>query len=1427
MNKYLLNCYKIISKSVNCFNIFGILIMKIENFFAIQNRKNNRTNKKKFLYISLFTIVILFIFINSTYHISANMVSKDSNNNDSKYHNYNELSREFQSITSKHPEITKLHNIGTTYENRTIWAIKISDNPQLEEAEEPDILIMGCHHARELISVEVPLFFANYLVENYEINADVKNLVDNREIWIIPMLNPDGHVYVEEGHTNWRKNRIPIDEDDDGKIDAYGVDLNRNYAYEWGVDEHTSDEPGNEFYHGKEPFSEKESQAIRDLANEHNFVASISFHSYGESISYPWGYTEKKAPDNDLFEKIATNMARYSGYEVMQNSKIYPARGDSEDWLYGEKDILAFTIELAESHKPKESKIEEICEKNLDSILYLCEIADNPEKVFLPDWTFITYMAGDNTDDLSEQVSKDLNAMKSVGSTSEINIVALADQKGEDNTHAYFIKKNQLQEISLDKINPSWEKELDMSKPETLRDFVKWSIENYPAQHYFLDIWDHGEGWIRVCYEGKITHNDNLNMEELRGALSQIIKAGNITKFDIIGFDACSMGMFEVGYQISDFSKYMIASEKEEPTPGWPYNSILSKLTKKSYMDSRELCTIIVEDYVEAYQNGSLDNHDISVALSAVDLALLENNIADVNAFAQTLKNRLSLNRNKIKDARNDAENYEQSSYIDLADLANKIKEKFDDEEIDLTARNIMENVETSVFANNKWCDKKDSGACKIDNANGLTLYFPNDKNRYKSEYENLNFSIDTVWDEFLNEYYNGRKNDEYFINITIYTEDFNEDGFDELAYISYNVTTTEEIENITIEVDVLDSKGEYLTKIHKNLTIYEIENKNRKLKYYAENSDKYTFLVKLFDEKGNEEDSAIFTNIELTLGMVDLEPTSVKIYREDCKEVNGLSTHPIVGEKTKIEVTVFNYGTADASYTEVMLYDNGKLIGSVFTSIQKDNNSRINITNIFTEGVHTLKIIVSPRNEKDKNSDNNQIIQTIYVKSNKPEKHYKIYGFVYCKDGKSTINNATITAVNLRNNKTIISKTDNGEYTIKLDSKFYLDGDKINLTAEYNNTAYSKEFMVYSEDSEINYDFKLNFTPYYEINIICMEYTKKVKIGETIEFTIIVENKGNIQDTLDFTLYNIPEFCNVSISKRSIVLSPRESINLTLTIKIPLNESTGTVNFTFNCTSLGGSMDFVNLSILIKSEDDSSKIDIIYLLIVILLTLSIISGTYFMKKKKKKVKIEKNQILKTSYLFKMNYLSKICLLLFLMAVLILIPKSSASEDDWVVTNFESLNNETIYFEGNLIIQKDGDLKLDNCVLKINTTNKKIIVQSKGALSVHNSLIEANNSKINYKFEVYGELVVDNSRIKNLWGTGIEGGIQIYSSNAIITNTTISKSKGSGIWCKGSQKEITEPIIIGNNIVANSGAGIYCEYSSPLIKDNSIKYNED
>jgi murein tripeptide amidase MpaA len=109
---------------------------------------------------------------------------------------------------------------------RDIWALKVSDNPDKNEAE-PAALLMGAHHAREWPSIEVPMATAKKLLEEYETSAEIKELVDNREIWIVPMVNPDGVVYSMEKSRYWRKNRR-------NNGGTFGVDLNRNYGYQWG-----------------------------------------------------------------------------------------------------------------------------------------------------------------------------------------------------------------------------------------------------------------------------------------------------------------------------------------------------------------------------------------------------------------------------------------------------------------------------------------------------------------------------------------------------------------------------------------------------------------------------------------------------------------------------------------------------------------------------------------------------------------------------------------------------------------------------------------------------------------------------------------------------------------------------------------------------------------------------------------------------------------------------------------------------------------------------------------------------------------------------------------------------------------------------------------------------------------------------------------
>ncbi|MCK5562252.1 MAG: zinc carboxypeptidase, partial [Thermoplasmata archaeon] len=266
--------------------------------------------------------------------------------------------------------------------------MKISDNPTQDEPDEPDVLIIGAHHGDEWIGNEQAFYIIRYLTENYGSDPRATWLVDNREFWIVPMANPDGTEY-SHNEGMWRKNRSPnyLSEKTPGPWDpeiyatSYGTDLNRNYGYQWGEVGGSGELPSSGTYEGSGPFSELESQAIRDLVNSLDFTVSVDYHSGIELILYPWGYTEDPPPDADLFIAIAERMKEMNGYEFEQGWELYQTSGSTLDWFYGEHDIIAYTIELSgPTKRPPYEELEEFyLLNNTKASLYLAEIAAEPE----------------------------------------------------------------------------------------------------------------------------------------------------------------------------------------------------------------------------------------------------------------------------------------------------------------------------------------------------------------------------------------------------------------------------------------------------------------------------------------------------------------------------------------------------------------------------------------------------------------------------------------------------------------------------------------------------------------------------------------------------------------------------------------------------------------------------------------------------------------------------------------------------------------------------------------------------------------------------------------------------------------------------------------------------------------------------------------
>ncbi|KYG68358.1 carboxypeptidase [Bdellovibrio bacteriovorus] len=304
---------------------------------------------------------------------------------DAAFHNYAEMTEKLRTLVNNHSSISQMTSIGKSVEGRDIWAIRISGN--LAEADTlPATVFMGGHHAREHLSIELPIYYVEYLLTEYSKgNPRIQRLVNGRDIHFIPMVNPDGAEYdISTGsYKSWRKNRTR------NSNGTYGVDLNRNYAYGWGG-EGASTSPNSETYRGPHAFSEPETQAIKKYVDTHeNITILLSFHTYSQLILYPWGHVYESianTQDKQVHETMARKMAEWNGYTPQQSSELYIASGDTTDWSYAEHKIISFTFELDPGNSgwgsggfyPGAGVIPEVQRKNLEPVLYLIEYSDNP-----------------------------------------------------------------------------------------------------------------------------------------------------------------------------------------------------------------------------------------------------------------------------------------------------------------------------------------------------------------------------------------------------------------------------------------------------------------------------------------------------------------------------------------------------------------------------------------------------------------------------------------------------------------------------------------------------------------------------------------------------------------------------------------------------------------------------------------------------------------------------------------------------------------------------------------------------------------------------------------------------------------------------------------------------------------------------------------
>lgn len=390
----------------------------------------------------------------------------------------------------------------------------------------------------------------------------------------------------------------------------------------------------------------------------------------------------------------------------------------------------------------------------------------------------MVYMAGDNN--LDPEGVLDLKEMKKVGSTDKLNIVAQFDRAAGHVSRRYYLRKGGI--VTGDAVASLGE--VNTGDPKCLSDFIQWSVKNYPADHYMLVLWNHGQGWddtdiyaderyrgLRRLASGPVRHAlfntpvrrtleqagsdsiarailldddakdflDNLEMKKVMAGAAKLLKR----KLDIFGMDACLMSMAEVGYQIRDSAAYTVGSEQTEPGEGWPYHTILAALAKKPAMTPRDLSTLIVSKYLASY-NSSVED---GVTFSACDLSKSGTLATAVTGLTSALKASLrdSAARQRILTVRSKVQSYYVPDNIDLVDFCALLAKSGVNAATVAACQKVIKAVQAGYVIAQGYKGPS------MKNSNGVAIYFPT--RSVSPLYAGLDFSKKTGWDAFLKAY--------------------------------------------------------------------------------------------------------------------------------------------------------------------------------------------------------------------------------------------------------------------------------------------------------------------------------------------------------------------------------------------------------------------------------------------------------------------------------------------------------------------------------------------------------------------------------------------------------------------------------------------------------------------------------------------------
>lgn len=341
-------------------------------------------------------------------------------------------------------------------------------------------------------------------------------------------------------------------------------------------------------------------------------------------------------------------------------------------------------------------------------------------------WTYMVYMGADNN--LSSAGLIDLNEMESVGSDDKVKIVLQSEFSANytdfsdtsyDGQTLRFLVKNDNNPDTVDLTAGKPIGNVNMASPDTLRDFILWASEKYPADRYALVIWDHGAGWknsrlATPSIKGAVQDETSESFMSLPQLAKGVKDAG--VQLDLLNFDACLMGMYEVAYEFRGLVDYMTFSEEIEPSQGDPYDTILASLTAKPSMSAKELATTIVNKYFEYYS--TQERQEAAATKSAVDMSKIDALHEQVVRLADGIVSEFDAVSPVLSAAQNNTQMYEYVDNHDLVDFADYLNTHLASGTAKDAAVGVKSAVSEAIIANKKFGDT-------VQNSNGIAIYAP------------------------------------------------------------------------------------------------------------------------------------------------------------------------------------------------------------------------------------------------------------------------------------------------------------------------------------------------------------------------------------------------------------------------------------------------------------------------------------------------------------------------------------------------------------------------------------------------------------------------------------------------------------------------------------------------------------------------------